>query len=527
MIGRRRLRGPAGALLAACALALALTATAAQAAERRSFLVTLRPGVAPAALVGAAQPRLLSSQLNAYLVSAGAGARLAAWRQEGAIAIQRDRTFRRAAETTVCTAAPTTPDYMLAAVDAVGVAVPSSTPPIAILDGGLNASQPQFAGRIIKPWNAITKTADASDADGHGTAVAGVAAAAVGSDQGVSPSSPIIPIKIYSADGTATAADLVAAIGTAIADGAGVINLSNASPLSSVDPTANEVVRQAIDTAFGKGILVVAASGNEGSGSPDVPAADPHVISVGAIGESGARARFSNYGLTLDMVAPGVQLTEPAPASVCASGYQIVDGTSFAAPAVSADAALLEAARPSLTASQRFSVIRRSARALTIPGWNNFMGFGVLDVAATLTAAPPSAGPGEVDDDVYWLKGANAATHRPLLGPRKHSGSVSASVERYKDPSDVYRVMLRRGERLQLRLTSQAGVQMQLGVWDPSTGPFEISSSRHRHRLAAKTISVSGSLVYTARRAGTFFVSVAALRTLNGGSAYNLVASGR
>lgn len=490
-------------------------------------VVIMRAGAAPARLPGVIAVKRLRGALNAYLVTTHPDALAGLWSERGVIAVQPNSSIRRSVETAACVAPPAAPDYLLQAVDASSVSLPGSTPPIAILDGGLDAGQPQFSGRIVDATDVVTPGSDASDSDGHGTAVASVAAAAGATTQGVSPTSPIMPIKIFGPDGTATAADVVAGIGVAMQDHAGVINLSGASPLAGVAPSDDQAVRVAIDMAFSRGIVVVAASGNEGASAPDVPASDPHVISVGAIGESGRLATFSNHGLTLDLVAPGVQLTEPAPSSVCATGFEIVDGTSFAAPAVSGAAALLEALRPSLSVTQRFDAIRTSARALSVPGWNPFTGFGALDVAAMLKAQTPPADPDEVNDDVYWITGPRARDHPALVDARHRRGSITATIERNKDPNDVYRLVLTRGEHVTASIATSAGVLVQLAFWGPKTGPFEISSGKHRHRLAWRPISVQGSLSVTAKRAGTYFVSVTAAHTLSGGSPYTLTLRGR
>jgi subtilisin family serine protease len=377
---------------------------------------------------------------------------------------------------------------------------------------------------LRSPRNVIDGSSNVTDLDGHGTAVAGVAAAAAGSVRGVSPTSPIIPIKMLEPDGSTSAALFVKAIAAATASGAGVINISGAGPLAGIPPQDNRVVEMAIDQAFSRGVLIVAASGNEGSGAPDVPAAYPHVLSVAATDENNLRVPFSNYGRTVDLAAPGVDLTEPAPTAVCASGYQFVAGTSFSAPAVAGAAALLEAERPALSVVQRFQILRLSARDVAPRGWDPYTGFGVVDVAAALAYPAPPDDPGEVNDDVYWITGPRAATHPFALTTRNRRGTVSGLVDAAKDPLDVYRLELSRGERISATLTTASGGRFDLALWDPGTGPFDIGDRRLRHRVA----HASGTTLRAgrARRGGTYFLSVRGLSTPPGGSTYRLQLKG-
>lgn len=515
--------------LAALAAFAATASTAAIAAPQRrtsTVIVALRAGSSPGHLPGVRSARLLDRAINAYALTVDRSELRQLEGRADVLQLQSDYEIRGAAETTACTQVPSQRDYLLRTIDAADLQPPATTPPIAVLDSGLDTSLPQFAGRVVSAENVLAHNRDVTDTDGHGTAVAGVAAAGVGFAQGVSPTSPIMPIKLLQPDGTTTAAAVVAALGAASSAGAGVVNISGAGPMAGVPASDNQVVSMAIDALFSRGITIVAASGNEGSTAPDVPASYPHVLSVGAIGATGRVATFSNGGRTLDLVAPGVQLTEPAPSGVCASGYQLVDGTSFAAPAVSGASALLEALRPSLTPSQRFDVLRTSARAIA-SRWNPFTGFGVLDVAAALSApAPPRESQPEVNDDIYWVTGRYATVHPELLRGRTRRASVSGTLDSLKDPTDVYRVRLRRAKQVHMTVTTSAGVQAQVGVWDPKTGSFDISRGNLRHRVAASRGSVRIVVNARATHTGTYFVSVTGTRTVVGGSTYQLSLNG-
>src|SRR3954454_897309 len=212
-----------------------------------------------------------------------------------------------------CTSKPSDPGgYQVAAVHGDKIVVPASAPAIAVLDSGV-AAVPELQGRLRQGFNVATGGQNTNDIDGHGTAVASVAAAAAGGVRGVSPTTPIVPIKIFDDAGNSTPEGFVAGIERAVAANAGVINVSATAAPGDVDAATARSVKEAIYAAISLGIPVIAASGNEGAGALDVPAAYPHVIAVGAADAAGAPAPFSNTGRRLDLLAPGADLVTAAP----------------------------------------------------------------------------------------------------------------------------------------------------------------------------------------------------------------------
>jgi subtilisin family serine protease len=186
------------------------------------------------------------------------------------------------------------------------------------------------------------------------------------------------------------------------------------------------------------GIPVVAASGNEGAPSLDVPALYPHVIAVGATDTSGGVAQFSNTGAGLDLVAPGAEIITAAPGTLCSGGYGLVSGTSFAAPAVAGAAALLRQKHADLDVGQVADMLRfRGGRPAAEP-WSIDTGFGMLDVAASLNAPVPTPDVPEVNDDVKWARLQSA-----VLTPSRRSHTLLAQMTPRVDPADVYRVRLK------------------------------------------------------------------------------------
>ena len=373
---------------------------------------------------------------------------------------------------------------------------PATTPPIAVLDSGV-APVPELEGRLRQGANVISGGSSATDTDGHGTAVASVAAAAAGGVRGVSPTSPIIPVKVFDARGETSAAWVIAGIRRAVALGAGVINLSAAGPATGTDPATNRVVQSAIFDAISKGVLVISPTGNEGAKKLDIPASYPHVLAVGATDASGLTASFSNTGAGIDLVAPGDGITTAAPQAVCGSGYAYVSGTSFSSPAVAGAAAVLEQLHPGLDTTQLTNMLRLAGAS---PVWSGLTGFGTLNVPAVLAAPVPPPDAPEVDDTIAWAK------RHPVVLPRsKRSRTIQAHVATHSDPADVFRVALKRGDRLTATVSSGS-----------TRLPLSIQS-------ASKALASGGGKARTkVSRAGEYYVMVKATRTPVAGVQYSL-----
>jgi hypothetical protein len=349
--------------------------------------------------------------------------------------------------------------YQLTAIHADQVEPPATTPPIAILDSGV-AAVPELAGRLRSGVNVVDGSQDTTDADGHGTAVASVAAAAAAGVRGVAPTSPVIPIKILNARGETGAQDVITGIDRAVALGARVINISAAAVAEGAESAADVAVKNAIWRAVTAGALVVAPTGNEGIRTIDIPSRYAHVLAVGATDESNARAYFSNTGSGTDLVAPGVNITAAAPTSVCPSGYQLVTGTSFAAPAVAGAAALLLGLHPQLDPTQVVDILRLRGLTSPAPRWSPELGFGLLDVPTVLAAPVPPGDQPEVDDTIEWAK-----RHPAVLNSSQRIRTLTGRLAPHTDPADVLRVSLTRGDRL--RVSAQAaGARMTVAMSD-------------------------------------------------------------
>src|SRR5262249_36427261 len=142
-------------------------------------------------------------------------------------------------------------------------------------------------------------------------------------------------------------------------------------------------------TALADDVVVVAAAGNSGSDIPEFPAACPGVISVGATNHSNAITSFSNYGWTVDIVAPGLDITSTAlddPPS--RDSYAKESGTSFPSPIVAGVAALVRGQNPGFPQSQVVDRLLTTARDRGYPGVDRAFGHGVVDPRAALGQQP-------------------------------------------------------------------------------------------------------------------------------------------
>ena len=412
-----------------------------------------------------------------------------------------------------CVPAPEDGTAIPRAVGALGVGAPT-TKPIAVLDTGVDPTTPELAGRVLPGVDARTGAAVGGDANGHGTQVAAIAAGSGPAFRGVSPTSPILPVRVYDDAGSATADALAKGIAIAVQKGAGTIVFSGAQKLSEVGAPDQLKVVRAIGDAFKKGILTVVAAGNDGDDLPSFPAALPHVIAVGGASAGGLRAAFSNKGPWVDVLAPGEGVTAPLAPPSCVYGYGFATGTSFAAPAVAGIAALVAQLRPQLDIQQRFELVRRAARDIGIEGRDNETGFGMADAAAAMTALPQAKENNpEVDDDPFWVRGAYAKAYPPYVTKRKKLRfKASGSVSPAKDPADVYPIEMAKGDRIVVTVSgTSAGALLELTILSPAAGDFDITNGVEKYRMASTGgLSPDPQLEARAKRSGIHYIAIEA-----------------
>lgn len=265
---------------------------------------------------------------------------------------------------------------------------------IAIVDTGVDYTHQDLAGKVIKGYDFVNGDYDPIDDNGHGTHVAGIAGALTNNGVGVAgvcQGCSILAVKVISADGSGANSWIANGIANAVNLGANIINLS----LGGLDNSST--IRLAVQQAAQQGALVVAASGNDGSGVPLYPAALPEVLAVGATTQSGDKASFSNYGNHLALAAPGEAIYSTLPNN----RYDAWNGTSMASPHVAGLAGLLLSRNRNLTNAQLRQIMIDSAQDLGTSGRDTYFGYGKIDVATALSRTPDSGGnyesPGTTD----------------------------------------------------------------------------------------------------------------------------------
>ena len=330
-------------------------------------------------------------------------------------------------------------------VGAQGLQPPARGVPVTVVDSGLDASHPEFAGR--SDTVALNDQTLIGPRAFHGTAVSSVIAA---------PENGLGFVGLYPAaelwtwdaspDASLSASEVVAGIEAAAARGPGVINLSLGGSRSRFE-------QEAIDVAFERGSIVVAASGNgrRSGSSESYPASLPHVLTVGSVDRANRVSSFSSRSSGMDVAAPGEDILVAVPTTFDPSGFQLARGTSFAAPMVAAATAWVWTARPKLHNTQLFELMRRSARDLGPKGRDQDTGFGRLDIRAALRLPAPPVDPGEPNDSPGAVRG------RQPVAP-----GLTARLDITDDPRDYYPVSVPPQSRLTVTVSASERVPFQL-----------------------------------------------------------------
>lgn len=261
---------------------------------------------------------------------------------------------------------------------------------LAVVDSGVDLAHPDFAGRLLPGTNLVSNTTDPSDDNGHGTAVTGTAAATGNNGLGVAGvnwNCLILPVKVADATGSATYSAVAQGITYAADHGARVINISLGGPASS------STLQSAIDYAWSKGVVIVAAAGNNGNSQPNYPGACNHVIAVSAVQSNDTITSWSSYGSFVSLAAPGAGIW------TCNTNetYASWSGTSFSSPIVAGVASLVASINPALSNTQIVSVLEGTATHLGSSGYNMYYGYGLVNASNAVFVAhggiPPSPQP--------------------------------------------------------------------------------------------------------------------------------------
>ncbi|MFF2286127.1 S8 family serine peptidase [Peribacillus butanolivorans] len=251
---------------------------------------------------------------------------------------------------------------------------------VAIIDDGIDRNHEDLKGKIDHPYDAVRNRKNIVPAGEHGTHIAGIIAGSANNDlggTGVAPNIKIMPINVFKGE-YADTADIIEAIHYAVQQGADIINMSLG------DTRYSEALNKAVQEAYSKGLMIVAAAGNEGDMGKSVqrvyPAAFSHVISVAATDSKDKRTSYSNYHSTVDIAAPGDYILSTLPNN----RYGWMSGTSMATPMVAGVAALIWSNEPKLTKYEVEYRLYDSAIDLGTKGKDIYYGNGRVNAKKAL-----------------------------------------------------------------------------------------------------------------------------------------------
>ncbi len=274
---------------------------------------------------------------------------------------------------------------------------------VAVIDTGVTKVRDLVETEFVKGYDFVNDKENASDDNGHGTHVAGTIAQATNNNYGVAGvayEASLMPLKVLSGYGGGTVADIAEAIRFAADNGADVINMSLGGGGES------QLMKDAINYAHSKGVVIIAAAGNESQNAASYPARYPKVFAVSALGPDGEKAPYSNYGAGVDISAPGgsdAGKVLQATVDMDSKGEEVflgLQGTSMAAPHVAGVAALVKATGVE-EPDEIVKVITESARVIKDDGLN-YYGAGQLNAEAAVTLG--QQGRISFQDFFRWLR---------------------------------------------------------------------------------------------------------------------------
>lgn len=258
---------------------------------------------------------------------------------------------------------------------------------IAIVDSGVDKNHPDLVHKLTPGYDFVQNDNEPNDVYGHGTHVSGIAAADTDNSAGIAgvafpDSIKVMPIRVLDDNGMGTVSNVAKGIRYAVDQGAKVINLS----LGSKSPS--KTLEAAVNYAWGKGVVIAAAAGNDGNRVKYYPASYSKVISVAATDYNDKRASFSNYNNGVDVSAPGVNVFSAFPSYPFTIGtnygraqyYDVGSGTSMSVPQVVGLAGLLFAQNPNRTNIEVRNIIEATVDDLGVGGRDDYFGYGRINV---------------------------------------------------------------------------------------------------------------------------------------------------
>jgi thermitase len=258
---------------------------------------------------------------------------------------------------------------------------------MAIVDTGARLDHQDLQARLLPGYDFGNDDATPSDPFGHGTFVTGIAGAVTNNARGVAAVAPhgkILPVKVFTDAGQGYLNDLIDGVNYAVAQGAHVINLSLGSN------TALSALQTALNNAWNAGVVIVAAAGNNNNTNPFYPAYYPVCIAVAACNLDGTRSSVSTYGSWVDVAAPSGDVYSTTRSTDNSYSRNRDGATSYAAPFVTAQAAMLYALvadGPTDRSRVRAQAVREliETTATAVPG--NYVAHGMINLQASVQKA--------------------------------------------------------------------------------------------------------------------------------------------
>jgi serine protease len=374
---------------------------------------------------------------------------------------------------------------------------------VAVIDTGIDFKHPELKSQVLPPYNAVSP-ADMTLTDVHGTHVSGIIASegdnGIGG-HGINPNAKILPIDVF--NGGLGASDYVIAEGIlyAVEQGADVINMSLGGYGES------KLLEEAVAKAIEAGVTVVAAAGNESWDEYSSPASYKGVISVGSTNSQNQLSSYSNYGPSVDIVAPGESVYNTVYDFMKGSSFAELSGTSMASPVVAGVASLLKSKYPDLKPHEVEAILENTAKDLGEEGYDLKFANGLVDPVAAmqydLSKIPKKY---TYEEGEAMLEKAEALSKEE---ENVHNGSFTL-------PEEVhwYKVYLQEGESLQTVLegSDMYDYEMELSFYPETPDENKDEEELKVEVNDVKAGKTEGHL-YTAEENGTLLI---ALKDANG-----------
>src|SRR3989454_1597408 len=327
-----------------------------------------------------------------------------------------------------------------------GAVMPTGSAIVAILDTGVDAQHPDLAGNVIPGTSILDGSAGTTDPSGPGTWVAGIAAAQTNTTpvEGIAGVAyagvRIMPVTVLDVNGLGQDSDVIAGVIWAADNGADV------SVMAFSNPRFSQTLQDALDYAWSKNVVLVAATGNDGVSTPTFPAGDRGVMGVSATDPNDNLAPFSSSGQGVFIAAPGTDIQT----TTIGDAYTVISGTSASAAIVAGAAAFMRAVDPTLTNG---IIVGRLARMADPAGTQDQTGNGRINMARALA-----------DTGTDFIQPAGAppvGDGGPFVGPYR---SAAGSFGMLASPTTI--VAASTGNTLTFTFTSQG---------NSGTGPVSIT----------------------------------------------------